>query len=131
MSEANIDPDALVEGTVDGVNPHLVTVGRHCVVGERAALLTHCPIRGALPVTLDDYVWIGYGALVLPGVHVGECSVIGAGAVVTRNVPPGAIVAGNPARILRLLTESEKTRLCYRLRKRIAMGRDSQNGANE
>mgnify|MGYP006277306847 FL=1 len=52
------------------------------------------------PVAIGRNVWIGGGALILPGVTVGDDAVIGAGAVVTRDVPPGATVAGNPARLL-------------------------------
>ena len=52
---------------------------------------------------VGDDVWIGAGAIVVSGVTVGSGSVIGAGAVVTRDVPPGVVVAGNPARVLRAL----------------------------
>jgi maltose O-acetyltransferase len=50
------------------------------------------------PVRIGRYVWIGGGAIILPGVTVGEDAVIGAGSVVTRDVEPGATVVGNPAR---------------------------------
>jgi acetyltransferase-like isoleucine patch superfamily enzyme len=49
-------------------------------------------------VVIEDYVWIGSGALILPGVHLGRGAVVGAGAVVSKSVAPGAIVVGNPAR---------------------------------
>jgi maltose O-acetyltransferase len=49
-------------------------------------------------VTIDDYVWIGARALIMPGIHIGKGAVVGAGAVVTRDVAPFTIVAGNPAR---------------------------------
>jgi maltose O-acetyltransferase len=50
------------------------------------------------PVRIDDHVWIGMRAMVLPGVHVGRGAVVAAGAVVTRDVPPLAVVGGVPAR---------------------------------
>lgn len=55
-------------------------------------------LESGLPVTIGRNVWIGGGAILLPGVTVGDDAIIGAGSVVTRNVPAGATVAGNPAR---------------------------------
>ncbi|UCF09937.1 MAG: sugar O-acetyltransferase [Candidatus Bipolaricaulota bacterium] len=55
----------------------------------------------AKPVTIGDDVWIGGGAVLLPGVTVGRSAVVGAGAVVTRSVPASTVVAGNPARVIR------------------------------
>jgi acetyltransferase-like isoleucine patch superfamily enzyme len=94
-------------GQIDGVNPHLVSIGDYSVIGAHSALLAHCPIRGGLACTVGDYVYIGYGALILPGVKIGDHSIVGAGSVVTRDVPPGCIVAGNPAKILRQLSDAE------------------------
>ena len=50
------------------------------------------------PVFIEDYVWIGYRALVLPGVRIGKGAVVGAGSIVTKDVEPYSIVAGNPAK---------------------------------
>ncbi len=55
----------------------------------------------ASPVSIDDDVWIGGAAVILPGVTIGRGAVVGAGSVVTRDVPAHAVVAGNPARVLR------------------------------
>ncbi len=53
------------------------------------------------PVKIGKHVWVGANSVILPGVIIGDYSVIGAGSVVTANVPIGAIVAGNPARIIK------------------------------
>jgi acetyltransferase-like isoleucine patch superfamily enzyme len=58
--------------------------------------------RRGTPVTLGHDVWIGHGAIVLPGITIGTGAAIGAGTIVTKDVPPFAIVVGNPGRVLRL-----------------------------
>lgn len=62
------------------------------------------------PTTLGNDVWIGRGAVVLPGLTVGDHSVVGAGAVVTRDVPPCTVVAGNPARPIRTFSPPRRSR---------------------
>lgn len=66
---------------------------------------THVPIR---PVKIKDKVWIATGAILLPGVTIGEGAVVGAGSIVTRDVPDWTIVAGNPARTIQELAEHER-----------------------
>ncbi|HEV7392825.1 MAG TPA: acyltransferase [Burkholderiales bacterium] len=56
------------------------------------------PVVESRPVRIDDDVWIGIGAIILKGVHIGKGARVEAGAVVTRNVAAGVVVAGNPAR---------------------------------
>ena len=60
------------------------------------------------PVKICDKVWIGFNSIILKGVTIGEGSVVGAGSVVTKDVPPWTIVAGNPARIIREIAENER-----------------------
>lgn len=55
------------------------------------------------PVTINDNIWIGGGAIICPGVTIGEKSIIGAGSVVTHDVPSAVVVAGNPARVIKAL----------------------------
>jgi len=59
-------------------------------------------------VRIEDDAWIGAGAFVLSGVTVGACAIVAAGAVVTRDVPPYTIVAGNPAVVVRELSPDER-----------------------
>jgi maltose O-acetyltransferase len=54
------------------------------------------------PVIIEDNVWIGYRVIILPGVRVGRNAIIGAGAVVTKDVPPYAIVGGVPAKVIKM-----------------------------
>ncbi len=60
------------------------------------------------PIIIEDGVWIGGGAIINPGVRIGKDSVVASGSVVTRNVPPNTIVAGNPARVIKYLGEKER-----------------------
>jgi maltose O-acetyltransferase len=55
------------------------------------------------PITIEDDAWLGGGVVLCPGVTVGERSVIGAGSVVTKDIPPGVVAVGNPCRVLRKL----------------------------
>jgi len=60
-------------------------------------------LESARPISIGSNVWIGAAAIVLPGVTVGDDSIIGAGSVVTRDIPPGVVAVGNPCRVVREL----------------------------
>lgn len=82
--------------------PAGVHVGAHSYVAFGVRILAHDMTRGLyLHTRIGENCFIGGGSLILPGVEVGDNCVVGAGSVVTRSVPPGSLVAGNPARILR------------------------------
>lgn len=59
----------------------------------------------ARPIQINNGVWIGGGAIILPGVTIGENAVIGAGSVVNRDIPPNTVAAGNPCRVIRRINE--------------------------
>ena len=61
------------------------------------------------PVIIEDDVWIGARAIILPGVIIGKGSVIGAGAVVAKSIPPYSVAVGNPARVVKTRTDKENS----------------------
>ena len=77
------------------------TVGKHCHIGAGAVLAGVIEPASAKPVVVEDGVLIGANAVVIEGVHVGRGAVVAAGAVVTRDVPENAVVAGCPARVIK------------------------------
>ncbi len=91
-----------------------ITLGAHVQVGPNVQFLTPThPLEPELrrtgaesgkPIAVADNVWLGGGAILLPGVSVGENTVVGAGAVVTRDLPANVVAVGNPARVIRTLT---------------------------
>jgi maltose O-acetyltransferase len=83
------------DGTQIGPGVQILTADHPRDPAERASGL-----EWGRPITIGSNVWIGGGAILLPGVTVGDDAVIGAGSIVTRDVPRGATVAGNPARVL-------------------------------
>ena len=64
----------------------------------------------ALPITIGSNVWLGAQVCVLPGVSIGEGSVIGAGSVVTKDIPAQVLAAGNPCRVIREISEADRER---------------------
>ena len=84
-----------------------ITIGNSVSISHRVSILTgshdvHSKTFQALfsPVIIDDYVWIGINATILPGIHIGKGAVVAAGAVVTKDVPPYSIVGGIPAKTI-------------------------------
>jgi acetyltransferase-like isoleucine patch superfamily enzyme len=87
---------------LDKTFPQGVHVGRNSFLAFESRILTHDRTRGLyLHTRIGANCFIGGRAMVLPGVEIGDGCVVGAGAVVTKSVPPGCVVAGNPARVLR------------------------------
>lgn len=113
-SRIRVGENARLNGTLVQADL-LVDIGPDCILGQAHILDTdmhslaldrrtnpEAPVRRA-PVILERNVWVARAAAILPGVRIGEGSVVGYGAVVTRDVPPRVLVAGNPARVVRSL----------------------------
>lgn len=94
-----------------GSEPYLVSLGNHVTVSRDALFITHdggvwilrnldATIDYIRPIIVEDNVFIGARAIILPGVIIGRDSIVAAGAIVTKSVPSGSIVGGTPARIL-------------------------------
>lgn len=98
------------------IDNNWVRIGAQVMIGPQVQIYTAAHalraeerLRGdeqALPVSIADRAWIGGGAIILPGVAIGVEAVVGAGAVVTRDVPARVVVAGNPARVIKRLDEA-------------------------
>jgi maltose O-acetyltransferase len=90
-----------------------VSIGSDVQIGPNVQILTathplepgprRARFETAEPITIEDNVWLGGGVIVLPGVTIGRDSVVGAGAVVTKDIPPLTLAVGNPARVIRSL----------------------------
>ena len=92
-----------------------IRIGAHCMIGPKTCIyaIGH-PLDAAArrekiglpePVTIGDNVWIGGGVTILPGVSIGDNTVIAAASVVTKSFPDHVVIAGNPARIIRQIEE--------------------------
>ena len=100
-----------------GINAKMhdkVTIGRNVMMGQDSIIYTKnhafsdisipmCEqgFQDEKPVTIEDDVWIGGRVIILPGVHISSGAIVGAGAAVTKDIPPYAIVGGNPAKVLK------------------------------
>ncbi len=95
--------------TVVDHNSHSISFSKRSndVVNWRSGIKdwTHVTIA---PVKISNKVWIGFNSIILKGVTIGEGAVVAAGSVVTKDVPPWTIVAGNPARVIREIPEHER-----------------------
>ena len=95
-----------------------VTIGNNTLFGPSVQLYTACHplnaeerrsgIEFGKPISIGCDVWVGGGAIVCPGVTIGDRTVIGAGSVVTRDIPSGVVAAGNPCRVIRRLEPGEE-----------------------
>lgn len=95
-----------------------VVIGDNCMMAPNVAIYTaghpvHPATRNTMyeygiEVTIGDNVWIGGNSVICPGVHIGSNCVIGAGSVVTKDIPDWSIAAGNPCKVIRAITEADR-----------------------
>lgn len=93
----------------------MVTIGAYSLIGPNVQIYTPThPLEAlarrtgeehARPVTIGEDCWIGGGAIICPGVTIGARSVVGAGSVVTTDIPPDSVAMGNPARVVRTIVQ--------------------------
>ena len=105
------------------LDPGKVTLGSNVFIGPNVGIYTaghpldpgrrNAGLEYALPVSIGDDVWIGGGVSIMPGVTIGTGAVIGGGAVVTRDVPPDVVCGGNPARVIREITDGDRARQTF------------------
>jgi len=90
-------------------HPELITIEENSDIGPRVMVLTHDTIQGHLDPTIQSSTskviigrdcYIGAGTIILPGATIGDNSIIGAGSVVTRSIPPGSVAMGVPAKVI-------------------------------
>jgi len=107
-----------IDRSTFGSEPYLVSIGDHVTITAGVRFVTHdggvWVLRTRHPdidvvgrITIGSNVFIGLNAILLPGIRVADDSVVGAGAVVARDVPAGSVVAGAPARVVRTIEEYE------------------------
>ena len=99
----------------------VVTIGDNCQMAPNVAIYTaghpvypttrNSAYEYGKAVTIGDNVWIGGNTVILPGVHIGNNAVIGAGSVVTKDIPDWCIAVGNPCRVQKKITEADKRKL--------------------
>ena len=99
----------------------VVTIGDNCQMAPNVAIYTaghpvypttrNSAYEYGKAVTIGDNVWIGGNTVILPGVHIGNNTVIGAGSVVTKDIPDWCIAVGNPCRVQKKITEADKRKL--------------------
>lgn len=118
----SIGPACELSGTSIAVRSTSVTLGRQVLLGPNCVITDadfHAPwppearatapgIERDRPVRIDDYAWIGMNCQILKGVHIGRGAIVGAGSVVTRDIPPHCLAAGNPARVIRSLESGDQ-----------------------
>ncbi len=108
----DIGEGSIIEGGIlwDKVNPQGTHIGKECLIAHGVTILTHDHCKRVGPSIVDCFrtdtfignrCFVAVNATIMPGVHIGDECVIGAGSVVTKDIPSNCIAAGNPAKVIR------------------------------
>jgi serine acetyltransferase len=117
-----IGKEFLNHGSIDKNNRDLIEIGNYVTLGNSSRLLMHGPFMEKKKTILHNFVWIGYGCILLPGIEIKQCTIVGAGSVVTKDQEPFSIVAGNPARKIRRMSREQIEQYVRQLFHRIKGG---------
>ena len=104
MGKAKIGKNFINLGMIEPFHNEWVTIGDNVLLGGESKIVLHGPIRPYREdptVVLEDLVWVGFRALILPGTHIRRSSLVGAASLVAGEFPPYSIIAGSPAKVIR------------------------------
>lgn len=113
-----IGDDTYINSNLTLIDDWKITIGSHVLIATGVTITTtghpvHYKARPhgemfSKPVVIEDHAWIGCNVVILPGVTIGMGAVVGAGSIVTHDIPPMTVAVGNPCRVIRKITDTEK-----------------------
>lgn len=113
----HVGPRTFANYNLTALDVAQIRIGADCQIGPNVQLLTPThpvaptprrdKLEAAQPITIGDNVWLGGGVIVGPGVTIGDNTVVGAGSVVVRDLPANVLAVGNPARVVREISDDD------------------------
>jgi len=129
-SNIHIGEYTRIWGSIDDKHPH-VKIGFCTVLGGGSTILTHCPVIGIDNINMETIIghdtWIGHRCIILPNIKIGNRVLIGAGSVVTKDIPDDMVYAGNPAKFIRIRDAIEIVRTHLTTKQGLSSGKPGVN----